>query len=74
MTYDLAIAKIASQIQSEERPAYDNLFIDLGAFHIEMNLLKAFDKVIAESGGPHILNECEVLAKGSISSVPYLLE
>ena len=69
VTYDLAIAKIALQIQFEERPTFDNLFIHLGSFHIEMALLKAFGKVIAESGGPHILNECEVLAKGSISSV-----
>ena len=34
-----------------------------------MALLKAFGKVIKESGGSYILNECEVLAKGSISSV-----
>ena len=34
-----------------------------------MALLNAFGKVIEESGGPYVLNECEVLAKGSISSV-----
>ena len=46
VTYDLAIAKIAKRIQSEESPVYDNLFIMFGSFHIELffhrleNLLK----------------------------------
>lgn len=69
VTYDLAIAKIALKIQNEEKPAFDHLLVHLGAFHIEMALFKAFEKVIEESGGPYILNECEVLAKGSMSSV-----
>ena len=45
------------------------MFVHLGEFHVEMELLKAFGKVIQESGGPYILNEGEVLAKGSMSSV-----
>ena len=69
VTYDLAIAKIALKIQNEEKSAFDHLLVHLGAFHIEMALFKAFGKVIEESGGPYILNECEVLAKGSVSSV-----
>lgn len=68
VTYDLAIAKVAMQIQAEETPVFDNIFVALGSFHIEMALLSAYGKFIAESGGPHILNECEVLAKGSINS------
>ena len=52
VTYNVAIAKIAP----EEKPASDHLFVHLGAFHIEMVLLKAFQKVIEESGGPYILN------------------
>lgn len=62
VTYDLAIAKLAMQIQAEEKPTFDD-----GSFHIELALFSAFGKVIDESGGPHILNECEVLAKGSIT-------
>ena len=69
VTNELAIAKIALKIQNEEKPVLDHLFVHLGAFHIEMALLKAFGKVIEESGGPYILNGCEVLAKGSMSSV-----
>ena len=65
VTYDLAIAKLAMQIQAEEQPAFDNVFVALGSFHIELALFSAFGKLISESGGPHILNECEVLDKGT---------
>ena len=34
VTYDLAIAKVAMQLQAEEKPTYDNVFIHLGPFHI----------------------------------------
>ena len=67
VTYDLAIAKVAMQIQATETPKYDNLFVNLGAFHVEMAFFKVMGKFIAESGGPYILNECDVLQKGSIN-------
>ena len=66
VTHDPAIAKVAMQIQMEESPLYDNLFIAMGAFHIEMALFHAIGKFVEESGGPYILNECNVLAKGSL--------
>ena len=68
VTYDLAIAKIASQLQAEESPKYDNIFVAFGAFHIEFALLSVIGKYIAESGGPHILNEAQIIASGSLSS------
>ena len=68
VTYDLAIAKLALQIQHEEKPTFDRVFIALGSFHIEMAFFSALGKIIAESGGPHILNESEVLATGSLKS------
>lgn len=66
VTYDLAIAKMAYQIQSVESPKFDNIFIHLGAFHIEMSFFKALGKYIEESGGPSILTESLVLAEGSL--------
>ena len=36
VTYDLAIAKPALQIQAQESPRFDNVFVCLGAFHICM--------------------------------------
>ncbi|CAG5019593.1 unnamed protein product [Parnassius apollo] len=41
VTYDLAIAKVAYQIQAMEKPHFDNLFIHLGPFHIMMAYFKA---------------------------------
>ena len=56
----------AMQIQAEESPKYDNLFIAMGAFHIEMALFHAIGKFLEESGGPYVLTESGVLAKGSM--------
>ena len=50
--YDLTIAKIALQVQGEEKPTFDRIFTSLGSFHIEMTFFSAIGKVIAESGGP----------------------
>ena len=54
------------QIQSKEKPKYDNIFVNMGAFHIEMAFFKVLGKYIAESGAPFILNESQVLEKGSM--------
>ncbi|CAH0730927.1 unnamed protein product, partial [Brenthis ino] len=50
VTYDLAIAKIAMQVQSTEKPVYDNLFVHLGPFHIMLALFRAIGKFIDDSG------------------------
>ena len=68
MTYDLAIAMLAMQIQAEEKSTFGKIFISLGSFPLEMALFSALGKIIEESGSPHILDECKVLAKGSINS------
>ena len=34
VTYDLATAKLAMQIQAEEKPTFDKIFISLGSFHL----------------------------------------
>ena len=60
------IAKIDLQIQAEESPTYDKIFVHLGAFHIEMAFFCAIGKYIAESGGPYILNECHIIERGSL--------
>ena len=36
VTYDLSIAKDAFAIRCEESPLYDNLFISIDPFHIEL--------------------------------------
>ena len=66
VTYDLAIATKAFAIQSQEKQEFDNLFILLGSFHIELSYFKAIGKFIEESGGPFVLTETGILASGSL--------
>ena len=68
VTYDLVIAKVAMQLQAEEMPTYDNVFIHLGPFHITCAFFSMRGKYLAESGGPHILSETHVIEKGSLKS------
>ena len=44
VTYDLAIAKLAMQIQAEEKPTVDKIFISLGSFHLEMAFFLSWEK------------------------------
>ena len=37
VTRDLAVAKIAKQIQDTEKPLFENVFIMFGSFYIEMS-------------------------------------
>ena len=63
VTYDLAIAKIALQLQEKKVPKFVNVFVALGGFHTEMAAFAVFGKYIAESD---ILNECNIIEKGSL--------
>ena len=67
-TYDLAIAKPASQLQDTMQPRYDNVFICFGAFHIMFRCLSAVGYLIDGSGASLILMESGVLTKGSLNA------
>ena len=67
VTYDLAIAKIAKQIQCTEHPQFDDIFIQFGQFHTELNIFSALGKIIEGSGAPYILGEAGVVAMGSLN-------
>lgn len=69
LTYDLAIAKIAMQIQYLERPKFGKVFIGLGRFHIELALLKANGSFIDDCGLTDIMVDCELLASGSVNGL-----
>lgn len=56
LTYDLAIAKMAMKIQITASPKFDDIFINLGAFHIQMAFFKALGKYIDSSGIDYVLN------------------
>ncbi len=67
VTYDLAIAKPAIQMQTEEAPLYDNVFICFGPFHTMLAYFGSLGWFIDGSGGPYILIESGVLAPGSLN-------
>lgn len=67
VTYDLAIAKVALQIQATEKPKFDNLFIHLGPFHIMMAYFKAVGKIISDCGLTNVMVESSMLANGSVN-------
>ncbi|CAH0731408.1 unnamed protein product, partial [Brenthis ino] len=68
ITYDLAIAKVALQIKSTEKPRFDNLFIHFGSFHIMMAYFKAVGKFIDNCGISDLMVNCGLLASGSVNS------
>ena len=68
LTYDLAIAKMAMEIQIEEVLTIDNIFVTLGSFHIEMAFFRVIGKYISESGGPDLLTESNIIENGSQTS------
>ena len=65
--YDLAVAKLALQIQAEETPVYDNVFVCFGAFHVQMAYFAAIGTYLADSGEPQVLTDVGVLASGSLN-------
>lgn len=69
VTYDLAIAKPALQIQSMETPNFDNIFIHFGAFHLFLAYFSAMGKLMASSGFSHMLIESGVIAENSVKGV-----
>ena len=69
VSYDLAIAKIGKRIQCAEHPRFENIFIQFGQFHSEINVFASLGKLIEGSGGPYILGEAGVIAIGSINKL-----
>lgn len=67
VTYDLAIYKIANQILSTEKPQFDNVFINLEQFHIEMAFFKVVGKVFDNCGVTNIMIDSDLLATGSVN-------
>ena len=67
ITYDLAVAKIAKQLQCTEPPTFDDIFIMFGSFHIELSIFSSLGRLIEGSGGPFVLSESSVIAAGSLN-------
>ena len=68
MTYDLTVAKMAMEIQIEEASLFDNIFIALEWFHIEMAFFSLIRKYIPEFGGRDPLMKSGIIENGSLTS------
>ena len=66
--FDLSIARVALQIQASEKPSFDNLFIQVGTFHVMMAYFKAVGKFIDNCGLTTIMVNSELLARGAVNS------
>ena len=66
VTYDLAIVKIALQIQSQT-DEFRNIFVHIGGFHVMMAFFKAIGKFIDTCGISNIMIDTELIASGSIN-------
>ena len=69
VTYDLAIAKVALQIQNIESPEFDDLFIHLGIFNVMLAYFKAVGKYIDGCGITNIMVDSDMLANGSVNGL-----
>lgn len=67
LTYDLAMAKMAFELQTKMHPKYQHLFIHTGSFHIFLAYFKACGKFLDGSGLTHMMSECGTLADGSMN-------
>ena len=48
----MTVAKI--QIQAEESPVYDNIFVCFGAFNVQMAYFAAIETFLTDFGGPQV--------------------
>ena len=68
MTYNLAFAKMVREIQIEEAPTFDNIFVTHVLFHIELAFFSVTGKYISKPGGPHLLTESGIVENGCLTS------
>ncbi|KAG5886422.1 hypothetical protein JTB14_009319 [Gonioctena quinquepunctata] len=67
VTYDIAIARTSYCNQAQKSPKFDNIFNQLGAFHIEMAFFKAVCTFIEDCGLRHVMTERNLIANGSVA-------
>ena len=67
VTYDLAVAKIARQIQTQNSPKFDDCFLQFGQFHTIFSLFTSKGKMLEGSGAAYLLSKAKIIAGGSIN-------
>ena len=67
VSYDLAVAKIARQIQLEREPEFDDCFVMFGQFYTEGSSNSSLGKLIEGIGGSYVLSQAGIIAMGSMN-------
>jgi len=69
VTMDLAAAKIAYDVKWSDPDVYNNVIINLGAFHTMCSYMGSLGKMMAGSGFEELVIEAGICASGSIDRV-----
>ena len=64
--YDLGIAKPALQIQAQESPTYDNVFICVGISHLAMAYFGSLGYILESSGAAEALYNSDIFASDQL--------
>ena len=68
VTYDLAVAKMARQIQIQNSPEFDDCFIQSGQLKPVLSVISPITKTLEGSGTVYLLSEVKIIiAGGSIN-------
>ena len=69
VTYELAVAKTARQIQVQNSPKCDNCFAEFCQFHTILSLLSSIGKLLEGSGAAYLPSLAQIIAGGSINQI-----
>ena len=67
VTYELAVAKITSQIQIQNSLEFNDCLIQFGQIHTILSVLSSTIKILEGSGAAYLLSEAKIIADGSIN-------
>ena len=67
ITNNLAVAKIARQVQIQKSPKFDDYFIQFGQFNTTLSSFSSKGKMLEASGAVYLLSEAKIIAGGSIN-------
>ena len=66
VTYDLIVARIERQIQIQNAPKLNGVFVEIAQFHTILSLLSSIGKLLEGNGAAYLSSEAKTTADGSI--------
>ena len=68
VTYDLAVAKIARQVQIQNFPNFDDCLIQSGQFYTILSLFSLTGEILEGSGAAYLLSEAKIIAGSPLAN------